>query len=360
MHSTTPLVIGIPGPELDQSTRSLIERVRPIGYVLFSRNIKSAEQTRALTDELRGLSWEEPIIAIDQEGGRVTRTKEIGAIPPSARELSESTVKGCIPYAGFLTADMLSLLGINLNFAPVMDLDHHPDKKNALNDRCWGSTPSEVIDRAGMFSRPHAKYKVQVCGKHFPGSGLAQSDPHFDLPVVDISLEDLYEADLQPFVAMLPDLGMVMSGHLLFPQITQDLPASLSPQLIQGLLRNRLAYEGLAITDDLNMQAITSRYGLANAARMAIEAGNDLAMVCHSFDEFEAVAEELSKISPNATIDSERRLKKFQKKLKAPPAWSPKRWQKVNEDIFKLRVDVLGEDGARAPMADGTSPVESY
>ncbi|NJM38904.1 MAG: glycoside hydrolase family 3 protein [Akkermansiaceae bacterium] len=276
------LVLGISGPELSREEATLFRELQPAGYILFTRNIVSAEQTRKLTDDLRDLSSEMPIIAIDQEGGRVTRTKEIAPPAPSAPALAALGDMGKIADAGAFTGDLLRLLGVNLNFAPVLDLDHFPETQNALRGRCWGRDPQRVIDYGGQWNRWMRKRSVASCAKHFPACGRAQSDPHHDLPSSPATIEDLLREDVIPYTALMPELDAIMLAHVEFPNIDSEFPASLSPRIIRRFLRDQLGFDQhLVLTDDLDMGAITNRYGRGQDAKLAIEAGNDLALICH-------------------------------------------------------------------------------
>ncbi|HEX5791492.1 MAG TPA: glycoside hydrolase family 3 N-terminal domain-containing protein, partial [Luteolibacter sp.] len=168
------MILGLAGPELTPEEAALFRRLQPAGYILFGRNIVTAQQTRKLTDDLRDLSRDLSIIAIDQEGGRVTRTKDIAPTPPSAQALGALGNPGLIADLACHTADLLRLLGFNLNFAPVLDLDHFPAKSNALGGRCWGRNPQRVIDGAGHWNRWQRKRGIAGCAKHFPAGGRAQ------------------------------------------------------------------------------------------------------------------------------------------------------------------------------------------
>jgi beta-N-acetylhexosaminidase len=222
------LVLGISGPELTTSEAALFRKLQPAGYILFTRNIVSPEQTRKLTDDLRDLHSETPIIAIDQEGGRVTRTKEIAPAVPSAPALAAFGNMGKIADAGAFTGELLSLLGCNLNFAPVLDLDHFPGTPNALCGRSWGRDSQRVIDYAGQWNRWIRKRSIATCAKHFPAGGLAESDPHHDLPSSQATLKELMREDVIPYTALMPELDAIMLGHVDFPNIDPEFPASLS------------------------------------------------------------------------------------------------------------------------------------
>lgn len=355
MNPGQHLLLGIEGPELTQAERERFGRLKPAGFILFSRNIESPEQTRALTGELRSFDTLEPIIAIDQEGGRVTRTQSIAPVAPSAVELAAHGHVPSIADAGAFTAELLRLLGINMNFGPVLDLDHHPDAQNALRDRCWGRDSQQVIDRAGMWNRWMRKASMRSCGKHFPAGGRALSDPHHDLPGCDADLTTLLAEDVIPYTALMPELDAIMLAHIRFPAIDPEFPASLSRRIIQGFLRDQLGFDKhLVLTDDLDMGAIADHYPDSTDVPAALSAGNDLAMICHRTDRADEAAARIEEMPISTLDDSSRRLEKFrQKRLHAPLKWDRDHWQKVCDKIAALResVPTLAQH-TNSPVAD--------
>jgi beta-N-acetylhexosaminidase len=350
------LVLGIAGADLSAAEAALFRKLQPAGYILFTRNIISAAQTRKLTDDLRDLSAEMPIIAIDQEGGRVTRTKEIAPAAPSAVALAAKGDPLKIANAGAATGELLALLGFNLNFGPVLDLDHFPEAQNALRGRCWGRDPQRVIDGAGQWNRWLRKHSIASCGKHFPACGRAQSDPHHDLPSSDATLAELLREDIIPYTALMPELDAIMLAHVDFPKIDPELPASLSPVMIRKFLRDQLGFDRhLVLTDDLDMGAITRRYGRGQDVKLAITAGNDLALICHATETAECAAAAIAEL-PHWMIDeAHQRVERFRRKLHLPPIWSDLKWQKVCETLATLAAEVPEIESSQAQ-----SPVAGY
>jgi len=350
------LLLGIAGPELTTEEAEMFRKLQPAGYILFTRNIVSPEQTRKLTDDLRGFSYDTPIIAIDQEGGRVTRTKEIAPAAPSAPALAAKADPRRIAEAGAWTADLLKMLGFNLNFAPVLDLDHFPGMANALIGRCWGRDPQRIIDHAGQWNRWMRKRGIRSCGKHFPACGRAESDPHHDLPSSPATLEELLGEDVIPYTALMPELDSIMLAHVEFPNIDPEFPASLSPRIIRGFLRGQLGFDRhLVLTDDLDMGAITERYGRGEDVKLAISAGNDLAMICHRTETAEDAAAAIAELPLTVREEALRRVAKFRKKLPGAPNWSDKKWQEACENLTKLALDVPEPETIQT-----TSPVADY
>jgi beta-N-acetylhexosaminidase len=349
------LILGIEGPVLNSAEVERFRRIQPAGVILFSRNIVDPQQTRQLTDEIRALFSYEPIIAIDQEGGRVTRTKDIAPMCPSAVDLAAAKNPGRIAEAGILTADLLRLLGCNLNFAPVLDIDHFPGLQNALRERCWGNDPQRIIDYAGQWNRWMRKRSMASCAKHFPSCGLAQSDPHHDLPIADVSLTELLRHDILPYTALMPELDAVMTSHVRFPQLDDQHPASLSPRIINGFLRGQLGFDRhLVLTDDLDMGAIQQAYGRGADVKQAITAGNDIALICHQMETADAAVSALQELPRGVVDDALERIERFRKKLHGPLKWSDDKWQKTCAEIQVLRDTVPSASNVKAdsPVAD--------
>jgi len=360
------LILGVSGPTLTDQERELFSRIQPGGFVLFGRNFESPKQVRELTDSLREISYDDPIIAVDQEGGRVSRTREIGIEPPSAQDLREKGNMNLMAVHGEITADLLRLLGFNLCLAPVLDISYDTDSDNALKGRCWGTNDQEVITNAGVYNRYMRKRKMKSCAKHFPSCGLATVDPHHMLPQVDKTVDDLLASDLLPYTALMPELDSIMTCHAHFSAIDPDtpgLPGSLSHNLITRLLRYQLGYEGLIMTDDLDMGAIVNTYGRGNDVKAAIEAGNDMAMICHQVITADDALKALEDVDKYRINDSLERIAKFKKKVKPPTSFSEIAWNKLDAEIMKLRVDVLGEEKANEQQDytnENRSPVEGY
>lgn len=349
----TLLLLGVKGTELSCEEAALFRKLQPAGYILFSRNIRTPEQTRKLTNDLRDLSIEEPILSIDQEGGRVERLRDFAPSLPSASAFGQKNDMEQIARAGEATAELLLMLGFNLNYAPVLDLDHFPGLQNGLNQRCWGRDTQDVINRAGMWNRWTRKRGMLGCGKHFPACGRAKSDPHADLPSCGATKDELMAEDVIPYTALMPELDAVMLAHVVFPEIDPEFPASLSKKIVTGWLRDQLGFDKhLVLTDDLDMGAIINRYGRGEDVKMAIQAGNDLAMICHRTETAEAAARAIGELPIGLRDDAKARLARFRKKLTIPHAWSVARWEKLCEKIRDVseKVPETGEKDERSAV----------
>lgn len=347
------LLLGVRGVELTMEEETLFRKLKPAGFILFSRNIESAAQTRKLTDDLRTLCYDDPIISIDQEGGRVERTKGFSPALPSASAFAQSGDMEQMARAGEVTADFLRMLGFNLNYSPVLDLDHFPGVQNGLNQRCWGRDSQDVISRAGIWNRWTRKRGMLGCGKHFPACGRAKTDPHEDLPTSDATKDELMREDILPYTALMPELDAVMLAHVTFTEIDPDFPASLSKKVITDWLRGQLGFDHhLMLTDDLDMGAIRDRYGRGEDVKMAIRAGNDLAMICHEVDSADLAARALGELPIGLREDARARLARFRKKMSAPLKWSDQRLAQIYEDIAGISalVPEMGESDTRSAV----------
>ena len=357
------LLTGVPGMELDAATAALFRRVQPGGFILFGRNITSAVQLRKLIDDLRDLSDVEPIITIDQEGGRVSRLRLIGNEPPSAQQLREKNNASLVQQHGQTTGRLLRVFGFNLDLCPVLDISFDDEADNSLKGRCYGQTVEQVVRLAGAFNTALREEGIASCGKHFPGYSAAEVDAHHDLPRINRTRQQLEHEELAVFRQFARQVDSMMICHGWYPSFdTEKLPASLSPRIVTQLLRGDLEFEGLVMTDDLDMGAIYNEYGLADTIRLALGAGNDLAMICHrinAIDEARATIATLPRSQVDAALQS---VSRFKERMAAPHPFSEAAFRKIDAEVWDLRVAVLGEERAAERSAeDGKrSPVETY
>jgi len=357
------ILTGVPGYELDSETSALFRRIQPGGFILFGRNIQSAPQLRKLIDDLRDLSEIEPIITIDQEGGRVSRLRLIGNEPPNAQQLRDRGDVSLVRRHGEITGRLLRLFGFNLDLCPVLDISFDDDADNSLRGRCYGKNVEQVVELAGAFNDGLRGEGILSCGKHFPGYSAAVVDAHHDLPKIERSRAELDREELAVFRRFVDTVDSMMICHGWYPAFNAaKRPASLSPEIVTQLLRDEFRYQGLIMTDDLDMGAILNEYNLDETIRLAIEAGNDWVMICHRVAEIAKVHSVLGRL-PMAQIDRAlRSVARTKKKLTAPDTFSETRFQEIDREIWDLRVAVLGEDGAarRSPEDGKRSPVEMY
>ena len=278
------IMVGFEGTQANETIETYIRERFVGGVVLFSRNIQSPQQTAELTNELQRLaeatSHQIPLfIGIDQEGGWVIRLKEGATVLPGNMALGATGSIELAERAGEVTALELAAVGVNLNFAPVMDVNNNPQNP-VIDRRSFGESP-ELVSRLGV-AYIHGLQGNGVLGtaKHFPGHGDTTVDSHFDLPTVNHNRERIHALELQPFRAAIDaDVAAIMTAHIVYPAFDPDRPATLSPAILTDLLREELGFDGLLITDDMEMKAIDERYRSGEAAVMAVEAGADIVMV---------------------------------------------------------------------------------
>jgi beta-N-acetylhexosaminidase len=359
------LLMGVPGPEMDAATAARLKRLQPGGFILFGRNIQSPAQLRKLIDDLRDLSETEPFITIDQEGGRVSRLRLIGQEPPNAQALRDKGDPALIRRHGQLTGQLLRLFGFNLDLCPVLDISYDDTADNSLKGRTYGRDPQEVITNAGIFNRALRKEGILSCGKHFPGYGPAECDPHEFLPVISKSREEMEKSELLPYSALLPELDSVMTCHSNYTAYDPGRgrwPASLSYNIVTRLLRHQFGFNGLAMTDDLDMGAILNEVTFEQAIQEAVRAGNDLVMICHRVEMVELAHKHLEGVEQPVIHDALLRIEAAKKRMIRPDAFDMGRFDQINEEIWRLRVDTLGEERAAVlSVEDGKrSPVELY
>jgi len=357
------LLVGVPGYELTPEDARFYKELQAGGFILFGRNIQSPTQLRKLIDDLRDLSDVEPIITIDQEGGRVSRLKLIGNEPPNAQQLRDRNDLSLIHRHGDITGRLLRLFGFNLDLCPVLDISFDDEADNSLKGRCYGRTVAEVNEKAGAFNDGLRGAGILSCGKHFPGYSSAGLDPHHELPVLERSRELMDEYELAVFRHFIKDVDSMMIGHITVTGLEAGgPPASLSPAMINGLLRQEMGFEGLVMTDDLDMGAILNHYGFDETMRMGIQAGNDQLMICHRVELAAQARKVLEAMTPAELEPAFQNMARFKAKLAPPTPFSEEAFRAVDSEIWNLRVATLGEEqaGQRSAEDGKRSPVELY
>jgi beta-N-acetylhexosaminidase len=310
------LFIGLPGTRLDRHTRALLKEVEPGGVVLFGRNVESPEQVALLAAQIRDAVSQPVLIGVDQEGGLVDRFRTICEPMPSAKAVRNAGHSALAEKFGALTARVMRLLGFNINFAPVLDLSGDNDE-NGLRGRTFGGHPAHVARLGGAYLDGLQRGGIIGCGKHFPGLGGSSVDSHRGLPVVKHSWEEIFERDLVPFMDLLfhrpgERLHSVMVSHAAFPEVSEFLqawfrrtaelpsleelhrvPATISGNVVMRLLRQALKFDGLVITDDMEMGAVVEHLSVAEASLRAIQAGSDMILICEREANFVAARDAL-------------------------------------------------------------------
>lgn len=277
------LMVGIPGPTIDAATRRRLLELRAAGVILFRRNVRTPAQVRRLCAALHQLT-PQFLIGIDQEGGRVSRLPRPFTQFPPARAIGDRASSRLAFAIGQAMGRELASVGIDIDFAPVLDVLTHP-RNRVIGDRAFAGVPSTVSAIALALAGGLQAAGIVPCGKHFPGHGGARGDSHVVLPRVARRRHDLWRIDLAPFRdAIAADIPALMVAHVLYRHLDSSAPASLSPRIVDRLLRHRLGFRGTIVSDDLEMGAVSHRLSPGEAAVRAVLAGNDLLLVCNNLD----------------------------------------------------------------------------
>jgi beta-N-acetylhexosaminidase len=273
-------MVGFQGTTLTDDLIDLLDDDLVTGVILFSRNIESLSQLRALNKKIRK-HRHDVVIAVDQEGGPVQRLKEgVPHVPP----MRDVTDENHAHRIGKELGVALRELGFTMNLAPVLDVDTNPDSP-VIGERSFGPDPLRVARLGVAMAKGLGEAGILACGKHFPGHGDTALDSHVTMPVVQHGLDRLRRVEIPPFRAAInANIPALMSAHILVPALDPDLPATLSPSVVTDLLRHELGFEGVLLSDDLEMKAISERYPIDRAVTLCVEAGIDQLLVCHNLE----------------------------------------------------------------------------
>jgi beta-N-acetylhexosaminidase len=276
------LLIGsLPGTTITPEMRSLAREFSLGGVILFNRNIEAAEQVAELAHDVQQLSTTLPLwVSVDQEGGRVARLKEPFTVWPPMTVLGRAGDAALASRFAAALAAELRAVGVTLDYAPVLDI-HTNEKNPVIGDRAL-SADADVVARLGAaIIRGLQENGVAACGKHFPGHGDTSVDSHLELPLVEHSPDRIRRVECVPFrAAIAADVAFIMTAHILVPSFDEERPATLSRRVVYGLLRQELGFEGVILSDDLEMKAIAATYQVPDAAVQAVAAGCDGLLVC--------------------------------------------------------------------------------
>jgi beta-N-acetylhexosaminidase len=314
------LIVGFDGTEMTPRLRSLLTRLQPAGVILFARNVKSAEQTWRLLRDCQKCVSTPLFTCVDLEGGSVDRFRDALGPAPSAADVFSTGDRKLFRKHGQLIGENCHALGFNVDFAPVLDLAFLASR-SVMSSRAVSANPRETVAYAREFLAGLRTSKVLGCGKHFPGLGEGKLDSHHELPIIQKALTKLWAEDLFPYRALRAQLPMVMVSHAAYPAVTHDqTPASLSKTWITDILRKRIGYRNLIVSDDLEMGAVLSAASAGEAAVEHIRAGGDLCLVCHREDHIAQAYDALIKTTEREpqfakrVADSVRRVLAFKKK----------------------------------------------
>ena len=277
------LIGSMPGTSIPVELRSLAREFDLGGVILFSRNIEVPEQVAELSAESEALGRTSPAwVSVDQEGGRVARLKEpFTRWPPMATLGRAGTQSEALAerFAKALAQELLAV-GITLDYAPVLDIHTNP-KNPVIGDRALAERAEDVAKLGRVIIRGLQGAGLAACGKHFPGHGDTSTDSHFELPLVEHAPDRLRAIEFEPFRAAIAEqVAFIMTAHVLVPTIDERRPASLSPEIVQKLLRDELKFEGVILSDDLEMKAVSAMHEVPEAAVDAIAAGCDAVLIC--------------------------------------------------------------------------------
>ena len=314
------LIVGFDGTEMSPSVASLLTRIQPAGVILFARNIVHAQQTHKLLHDCQACVREPLFTCVDLEGGKVDRFRSAVGPAPAAADVFASGERRLFRKHGQIIGRACRALGFNVDFAPALDLAFQASR-SVMNSRAFSTDPEDVVLYAREFLAGLKSAGVTGAGKHFPGLGEGNLDSHHDLPVIEKSFQRLWEEDMVPYRTMKRELPMVMVNHANYPAVTRDkLPASLSKKWIVEVLRRKIGYRGLVVSDDLEMGGVLKAAPIDQAAVEFIRAGGDLCLVCHRAEFVERVFAALVKESERdrrferRVAESTKRIAGFKKK----------------------------------------------
>ena len=278
------LIVSFDNLETDEELLGRFKEVKPGGFILFSDNFESYSQTKKLIDDINSTSDIPMFVSIDQEGGRVQRLKELDdqtvSVIPAMYELGLTNDINLAYEVGRVMGEELRVFNINMDFAPVLDI-YSNSENTVIGDRSFGNNPDLVTNMALSFSKGLESTDIIPVYKHFPGHGDTYEDSHQELAIIDKTKEELYELELIPFIEAINNgANVIMVGHLALPNITGNyIPASLSKEIINDLLREELGFKGIVVTDALNMKALTNEYSKEEIYILAIKAGVNILLM---------------------------------------------------------------------------------
>jgi beta-N-acetylhexosaminidase len=314
------LIIGFDGTEMSPRLASLLTKIQPAGVILFARNVTGPAQTHTLLRECQKCVTTPLFTCVDVEGGTVDRFRDVLGSAPSAAEVFATGSRALFRKHGRVIGENCRALGFNVDFAPVLDLAFEASR-SVMSSRAVSDDPKQVVAYAREFLCGLGDAGVLGCGKHFPGLGEATLDTHHKLPSVDKPLRKLWNSDLVPYRLLRRELPMIMVSHAAYPGATKErIPASLSKKWITDILRKRIVYNGLIVSDDMEMGAVLEFAPIEQTVVEHIRAGGDLVLVCHREElilrAYEALihAAELDRKFRGRVLESGRRVFAFKKK----------------------------------------------
>jgi beta-N-acetylhexosaminidase len=301
------LISGFEGTRLNGDVEELIRKYHVGGLILFERNFEDPEQLSRLIWDLQALAHSAPLfISVDQEGGRVSRLAAPFTRFPDPCCLGKARSESLAQRFGFALGSEMRSVGINVDYAPVLDVNTNPDNP-IIGNRAFSNDPEWAARLAVAFMRGFEEAGILAVGKHFPGHGDTTLDSHFDLPVVPRDRATLEQTELIPFAeAIRNGLQMIMTAHVVYPAWDEKNPATFSASILQGILRGQLGFKGLIVSDDLEMKAVQDHVPFESFVPLGIGAGVDLFMVCHDPGKILALQEQMIRSVEEGTIPESR------------------------------------------------------
>ena len=357
-HVGQLLIVGFEGTELPSALRCALAEGRIGGLVLFRRNLESVGQVRALLQEAHdaavGGGQPVPILSVDHEGGRVQRMRAPLTVLPPMEVVGLAADAELAAQLGEAVGLELAALGFNLNFAPCVDLRTHPHNV-VIGDRSFGSEPEKVARLAGAFATGMLIQGVVPCAKHFPGHGDTVADSHVELPRVDNDLDTLRRRELVPFQRLIGmNIPAIMTAHILVPAVDTRHPMTLSEAGIGELLRVKMRYRGVVISDDLDMAGVAAHYSTRDMVERAIRAGVDLLLCCRDEARWMEASETLNALARGHAFDQARLQAALDRVHTLKSTWLPAAdaplpaWEDIPWDKHGALVQRILERAARA------------
>lgn len=301
------LMVGIDGTEVDDDFKEFAEEYKFGTVILFGKNITSAEQLVNLTNSIKSTAGDIPyIIGMDEEGGLVTRLPDDVLSMPAALTIAGSEDTEYCYNAGYQIGTQITSFGLHTGFSPVLDIWSNPDN-TVIGNRAYGKTSDDVC-KYGIADMLGLKATGAIpVAKHFPGHGDTETDSHYGLPLVTKTKEELWQSELLPFKSAIENgVPMIMAAHILCTELDENYPASMSKNIITDLLRDEMGFEGVVITDDLTMGAISESYSFGDAAVLSINAGCDILSICFGEDNVKQAVKAIKEAVENGDITEER------------------------------------------------------
>lgn len=320
-------IAGFAGHSIPRDLERLAREFDLGGIILFARNVEAPEQVAEVARQARSLAKELPLwVSTDQEGGRVARLKSPFTIWPPMLTLGRSGDATLAQRFARALAAELRAVGISLDYTPVLDILTN-SRNPVIGDRALAERAEDVATLGTVIIRTLQEEGIAACGKHFPGHGDTSTDSHHELPIVEHPPDRLERVEFVPFRAAIEaDVASIMTAHVLIPSLDEERPATLSPRIVDGILKTKLGYRGLVVTDDLNMKAISAKYGTSDAVVAAIGAGCDAVLMCGTDHDVQAGAiEAVIHAVENGTLplarveDALARHRRVKERFLAPP-----------------------------------------